>query len=321
VATDPNNANDSATDSDALTPQADLAITKTDGLATAYLGDPITFTITVTNTGPSDAPGATVADTFPAGYTVTGWTCSGSGGGTCTAAGSGNINDIVNLPAGGSVVYTVNGTANALGQLSNTATVTAPAGVTDGNPGNNSATDTTDISSPASVSGTKTVTGDFSEGGTIFYTVVLTNAGPATQLDNPGDEFTDVLPGSLTLVNVSATSGTPSFVGNTASWNGSIAASASVTITIEAIINPGTAGTTISNQGTVYFDADGNGDNESSAPTDDPALPGGADPTDFEVGLNPSVLEIPTLSPAGIAALAVVLAALSLLLLRRRRTG
>ena len=30
----------------------------------------------------------------------------GAGGGTCTAAGSGNINDTVNLPAGGSVTYT-----------------------------------------------------------------------------------------------------------------------------------------------------------------------------------------------------------------------
>ena len=42
----------------------------------------------------------------------------------------------------------------------------------------------------------------------ITYTVVLTNAGPNTQSDNPGDELTDVLPASLTLVSASATSGT-----------------------------------------------------------------------------------------------------------------
>ena len=44
-------------------------------------------------------PGATVADTFPASLTCT-WTCAGAGGGTCTASGSGNINDTVE-PAGG----------------------------------------------------------------------------------------------------------------------------------------------------------------------------------------------------------------------------
>ena len=71
-----------------------------------------------------------MADTFPASLTCT-WTCVGAGGGTCTASGSGNINDTVNLPAGGSVTYTASCTiaASATGTLTNTATVTAPAGV------------------------------------------------------------------------------------------------------------------------------------------------------------------------------------------------
>ena len=60
------------------------------------------------------------------------------------AAGSGNINNIVNLPAGGSVTYTVSCTISAgdTGTIVNTATVAAGAGVTDPAPGNNSATDT-----------------------------------------------------------------------------------------------------------------------------------------------------------------------------------
>ena len=92
---------------------------------------------------PEHATGATVADTFPASLTCT-WTCVGAGGGTCTAAGAGNINDTVTLPAGGSVTYTASCTIapSARHSLSNTATVSAPAGVTDPNPGNNSATDT-----------------------------------------------------------------------------------------------------------------------------------------------------------------------------------
>ena len=124
-----NNSRPTATRSVA---SADLAITKTDGVTTATPGGSVTYTITASNAGPSDATGATVADTFPASLTCT-WTCVGAGGGTCTAAGSGNINDTVNLPAGGSVTYTASCTiaAAATGTLSNTATVAAPAGVTD----------------------------------------------------------------------------------------------------------------------------------------------------------------------------------------------
>ncbi len=67
--------------------QADLAITKTDGVTTATPGGSVTYTITASNAGPSNATGATVADTFPASLTCT-WTCVGAGGGTCTAAGA-----------------------------------------------------------------------------------------------------------------------------------------------------------------------------------------------------------------------------------------
>jgi uncharacterized repeat protein (TIGR01451 family) len=94
----------------AQVPSADLAITKTDGVTTATAGGSVTYTIVASNAGPSNAPGATVADTFPAVLTCT-WTCAGAGGGTCAASGSGNINDTVNLPAGGSTTYTASCTA------------------------------------------------------------------------------------------------------------------------------------------------------------------------------------------------------------------
>ena len=45
------------------------------------------------------------------------------------------------LPAGGSVVYTVRGTIVGLGPVTNTATVTTPAGVVDPNESNNSASE------------------------------------------------------------------------------------------------------------------------------------------------------------------------------------
>ena len=50
-----------ATDRDAISTEADVAITKT-GPATIVAGNPLVYTITVTNTGPSDAVGVTVSD-------------------------------------------------------------------------------------------------------------------------------------------------------------------------------------------------------------------------------------------------------------------
>ena len=64
--TEPNTADNSATDTDTLTPQANLAITKTDGQATTTPGAGIVYTI-VASIRPLAVTGATVADTLPAG--------------------------------------------------------------------------------------------------------------------------------------------------------------------------------------------------------------------------------------------------------------
>jgi uncharacterized repeat protein (TIGR01451 family) len=138
----------------------------------------------------------------------------------------------------------------------------------------------------AAVSATKTVAGTFQVGGTVTYTVTLTNNGTGTAGDNAGSEFSDVLPAGLTLVSALATSGTAvaTIATNTVTWDGSLALlGGSVTLTITATVNPGTAGSTITNQGTAAFDADLDGTNESAVLTDDPALGGAADPTSFTV--------------------------------------
>ena len=46
-----------------LFPVADLSITKTDGVTTATPGGSVTYTITSSNPGPSDAPGSTTTST------------------------------------------------------------------------------------------------------------------------------------------------------------------------------------------------------------------------------------------------------------------
>jgi hypothetical protein len=140
----------------------------------------------------------------------------------------------------------------------------------------------TTAASAASLSATKRVAGAFVPNGTLTYTVRITNAGPSTQLDNPGAEMTDVLPPELDLLGATASSGTATVdtPSRTVTWNGSLAAGASVDVVISARINAlGSPGTRIANQATLAFDADGNGSNEASAVSDDPNTGAVGDPT------------------------------------------
>lgn len=176
---------------------ADLSITKTDGVTTAPAGGSVTYTITASNAGPNAVKGANVADTFPASLTCT-WTCMGAGGGTCTAAGSGSINDsTVSLPVNASVTYTASCTiaGTASGNLSNTATVATPGGVADPDPANNSATDTDALSTSADLSVTVNDGRNYVQvGDSLNYTIEVANAGPSTAQAS----VIDTLPGQLT---------------------------------------------------------------------------------------------------------------------------
>jgi len=130
---------------------------------------------------------------------------------------------------------------------------------------------------------TMTVGGQTREGGTVTYTLTVTNVGAGPHPDNPGDEVSDTLPTGLTLLSATAGSGTVTvdLPGNRAAWNGALDPGASVTITIQAQVAAGTFGTSLANQATLAFDADGDGTNESAGKSDDPGRPGTADATTF----------------------------------------
>ncbi len=117
----------------------DLFIVKTG----RYIPNGVVWTLNVANAGPGVANGATVIDNLPASVTGATWTCTGASGGSCSAAsGSGSINSPVNLPVGGSVVFTITATLvdpNAA-TVVNTASVVAPMGITDTFEANNTST-------------------------------------------------------------------------------------------------------------------------------------------------------------------------------------
>jgi uncharacterized repeat protein (TIGR01451 family) len=167
----------------------------------------------------------------------------------------------------------------------------------------------------ANLTATKAVTGgDLQPGGTVTYTVTLANSGSGATFDDPGDEFTDTLPASLTLLSATASLGSVTLSGNTVHWNGGVPAGGAVTILINARIGSAVVvQSVIANQGTVAYDAARTGTNQTTLPT---GAPGAGGPTEFLVAS--PIAAIPTLSPPGLAALALALLAAAALALRRR---
>ncbi len=274
---DTNSVNDSANNTITVAAQTALAVTNVLATVNPVLaGGSSTFNITVKNSGIDTLLNVSLSAVRLPAATITASTPSSGSFNNATGVWT-----IASIAGGATVTLSITITAPSMaGPL----TVTA-SGTAENAPAASQAA-SVNVISPALITATKTVTGaTYAIGSSVTYSVTLSNTAATAQLDNPGNEFTDVLPSGLTLVSATASSGTAvATVGtNTVTWNGGIAASGSVTITITATVNAGTAGSTISNQGTAAFDADGNGTNESTVLSDDPAVAGPADSTSFVV--------------------------------------
>lgn len=83
-----------------------LTVSKTVTPPVAVAGQPVIYTVTVTNTGSGTLFDVGIVDPIPIGIISFDWTCAGS---FCpTASGTGSINELIPaLPAGEAVVYTV----------------------------------------------------------------------------------------------------------------------------------------------------------------------------------------------------------------------
>jgi uncharacterized repeat protein (TIGR01451 family) len=124
--------------------QADVAVAISDGREFVQIGDTVDYVITVSNKGPS-AASAMVSDTLPPELDDGSWTCMTTGGASCTS-GSGNVlSDTANLPAGASVTYVYSAMVLGGDGIDNAVTATVLGGVVDPNPGNNTASDATDL--------------------------------------------------------------------------------------------------------------------------------------------------------------------------------
>ncbi len=292
----------------------------------------VAYTVTLTNGGTgaqADNPGHELTDVLPAQLLLV-----SAGASSGTAAANVATNTVTwdgGIAAGGSVTITIQATVKpgAGGAISNQGTISYDSdgdGFNDttaltGDPAAktpNAPTVFTVPNAPFLVA-TKTAGGSLVEGGTVTYTIALSNIGTAAQADNPGNELTDVLPPSLTLTAATATSGAAvaNTGTNTVTWNGSLPPSSTVTITITATIKSGTAGTTIANQATFNYDSNNDGTNDATGLSDDPNTVAANDPTAFTVGQ--AIAAVPTLSGLGLLVLIVALAAIALAMSKRRR--
>lgn len=200
--TDPILGNNTSTDINPVATQADLAITKTSSPKPYAAGSAMTYTITVTNKGPSTVTGATVSDTIPSGLTGVTWTSSTTGTASATSGGTGSGNNLaatVNITsgAGNSVIFSVTGTVatGTTGAITNTAIVTPPAGTTDPVSGNNAATDVNPTGTQADLAITKSsAPNPYVANSALTYTITVTNNGPAAANNS---RVLDALPSAL----------------------------------------------------------------------------------------------------------------------------
>jgi uncharacterized repeat protein (TIGR01451 family) len=251
--TDPNSGNNSATSTPVPVAQADLAVTKIVDNATPNVGSNVTFTVTVTNNGPNDAAGVSVADALPAGYALVSATPS-------TGTYSSGTWTIGALANGASATLSITATVLASGSYANTATASAT--TNDPNGGNNSATSTPVPVAQADLAVTKIVdNGTPIVGTNVTFTVTVTNNGPSAAA---GVSVADALPAGYSFV--SATPSVGSYSSGT--WTiGALANSASATLSITATVQASGPYTNTATVSATTTDPNGSNNSASSTPT------------------------------------------------------
>ncbi|MBI1741721.1 DUF11 domain-containing protein [Candidatus Acetothermia bacterium] len=231
ASTDPNPANNTDTEDTTVNPVSDLSIVKSDNPDPVNATGTLTYTLQVTNLGPSTATNVMVIDTLPGSVTFvsasgTGWSCSQAAGTvTCTLGSS------LSVGAAAPITIVVTAPANAT-TLTNTATVTST--TPDSNQGNNTDTEDTTVNPVADLQIVKTHSGNFIAGQNSTYNITITNNGPSTAAGPI--TVIDTLPIGLTFVSASGAGWTCSAFGQTVTcMNPSslpVGASSTFTITV-----------------------------------------------------------------------------------------
>jgi uncharacterized repeat protein (TIGR01451 family) len=219
-------------------PSTDMAVTAS-GPSSVTAGTNATYTITITNNGPSAASGVVLSDALPAGSTFVSMTQTGGTDGFTLSQSGGSATETATgtIASGSSDTFSL--TVFAPSSLGNGATFNNTSSVSasnpDPNPSNNSVTVTGTVvnNNPnADVGITVSGSSTMNEGGSVTYNITVTNAGPAGAT---GVVATNTLPSIMNFTSATTSQGTFSVLGGVVTFNiGSMAANATVTATVTA---------------------------------------------------------------------------------------
>jgi uncharacterized repeat protein (TIGR01451 family) len=218
---------------------ADMAVTTT-GPSSVTAGTNATYTITITNNGPSSAAGVVMTDTLPAGSTFV------------SISQTGGTDGFTMSQSGGTAAETATASIAAGHSDSFTLVVNAPSSLTPGSNFSNTAAVSTTTSDPNTANNTATAPGTIA-GASASADLAVTNSGPATVGEGnsltytvtvhnndttnsgTGVVLTDTLGPNLSFVSATTSQGTFSQSGNVVTFNlGTVPPQATVTMTVKA---------------------------------------------------------------------------------------
>jgi len=221
--------------------QADLGVTNAASPNPVAAGNNITYTQSVTNSGPAAATTISFTDPVPANTTVVSLT--GPGGWTCSIATTPPSCTIASLAANATANFTfvVKVSANVASGTTITETDSVSS-TSDPNSANNSAAVNVQVANSADLSVTNSASPvPVQAGNNITYTQVVGNAGPSTA----NVTLSEALPANTTAVSLSGPAGWTCNVGTLICTNPSFVAGSPATInfvvTVSGAATPGTA--------------------------------------------------------------------------------
>ncbi len=298
---------------------ADLSLTKSVSPGSVAAGETVTFSLGVTNAGPSVADDAVLVDALPEGLDLQSVTAPA--GAVCEQVQPGRVEcRWASLPVGQAEPVTVRAVVRPeapAGSLTNTASVAAPAA--DDDTGDNSASATFGVTQSADLSISKTpVPATGVPGTSQSFSIVVRNPGPSVAR---GVSVTDPIPLGL-LRPSTATAGCAVASAVLACDLGDLAVGEEVSVTLSGTVDPAAQGSLWNTASVTSGTADPDGDDDSTATLPlapradlsvtkvalDPSVPAGTDAR-FEVTVHnegPSTASAVTVSEQAPAGLTVV---------------
>jgi uncharacterized repeat protein (TIGR01451 family) len=247
VTHDTNLADNAATVNIAVTSgtQADLSVTNSGSPTVVTAGNNITYTQSVTNSGPAAANAPVFTETLPANTTSVSLT--GPVGWTCVLATL-TCTDTTTIAAAttANFTYVVKVNTNVASGTTITQTDTVASTTSDPNAGNNSATVNVSVADSADLSVTNAANPvPVQAGNNITYTQIVTNNGPSAATSVT---LTDALPANTTSVSLTGPVGWTCTLATLICTDPSLAPGAPATITYVVKVTAGTAAGTAINE-------------------------------------------------------------------------